>query len=135
MLGVPIRLEVGPRDIEKGVVTLVRRDGMKKAMPMEGLKDAILNEAEELQTALFARASQFSEGKVKGVVSIDEAKAQAQTGVSLVPWCGEVDCGHQLEDKVEANMLGEPQYKSYPEAACAVCGKLTGKRTYMARQY
>jgi prolyl-tRNA synthetase len=135
MKGVPIRLEVGPRDIEKGVVTLVRRDGIKKAVPMEGLKDAILKEADELQTALYARASQFSEGKVKSVISIDEAKAQTEVGVALVPWCGEVDCGHQLEDKVEANMLGEPQYLSYTEAACAVCGKLTGKRTYMARQY
>jgi prolyl-tRNA synthetase len=135
MLGVPIRLEVGPRDIEKGVVTLVRRDGIKKAVPMEGLKDAILKEADELQTALYAMASQFSEGKVRGVISIDEAKTQAEVGVAMVPWCGEVDCGHQLETQVEANMLGEPQYLSYPEAACVVCGKLTDKRTYMARQY
>jgi prolyl-tRNA synthetase len=135
MLGVPIRLEVGPRDIEKGVVTLVRRDGIKKAVPMEGLKDAILKEADELQTTLYAMASQFSEGKVRGVVSIEEAKAQSQTGVALVPWCGDVDCGHQLETRVEANMLGEPQYQSFTDAACAVCGKLTGKRTYMARQY
>lgn len=135
MKGVPIRLEVGPRDIEKGVVTLVRRDGVKKAVPMEGLKDAILKEAEELQTALYARAEQFSGGKVREVVSIEEAKAQTQTGVALVPWCGEVDCGHQLEDKVEANMLGEPQYQSFTDAACAVCGKLTGKRAYMAKQY
>ena len=135
MLGVPIRLEVGPRDIEKGVVTLVRRDGIKKAVPMEGLADAVTKEAEELQEALYARAKLFSEGKVREVASMEEAKAQAQTGVALVPWCGEVDCGHQLEDQVEANMLGEPQRQSFSEAACAVCGKLTGKRTYMARQY
>jgi prolyl-tRNA synthetase len=113
----------------------VRRDGVKKAVPMEGLKDAILKEADELQTTLYAMASQFSEGKVRGVVSIEEAKAQSQTGVALVPWCGDVDCGHQLETRVEANMLGEPQYQSFTDAACAVCGKLTGKRTYMARQY
>jgi len=36
---------------------------------------------------------------------------------------------------VEANMLGEPQYQSFPEAACAVCGKISPGRTYMARQY
>ncbi len=52
-----------------------------------------------------------------------------------MPWCGEVDCGHQLEDRVEANMLGEPQYQSFPEAACAVCGRKSSGRTYMARQY
>ena len=87
------------------------------------------------RTALYARAELFSEGKVREAGSIEDAKAQAQTGVALVPWCGEIDCGHQLEDQVEANMLGEPQYQSFPDAACAVCGKLTGKRAYMARQY
>ncbi|HUS74690.1 MAG TPA: proline--tRNA ligase [Methanothrix sp.] len=135
MKGVPIRLEVGPRDIEKGVVTLARRDGAKKAVPMDGLVDAVRKEAEELQTALYTKAKDLHEAKVKEVASIEEAKAQTQVGVALVPWCGEVDCGHQLEDQVEANMLGEPQYVSLPEAACAVCGKISPGRTYMAKQY
>ena len=135
MKGVPIRLEVGPRDIEKGVVTLARRDGAKKAVPMEELVESIRKEAGELQTALFERARQLHESRVKEVASISEAIAQTQAGVALVPWCGDVDCGHQLEDQVEANMLGEPQYQSFSEAACAVCGKKSSGRTYMARQY
>lgn len=135
MKGVPIRLEVGPRDIEKGAVTLVRRDGAKKTVPMEGLVEAIVAEADELQRALFDRAAKIHEARVKEVSSIEEARAQTEVGVALVPWCGEVDCGHQLEDRVEANMLGEPQYQSFPEAACAVCGKKSSGRTYMARQY
>ena len=135
MKGVPIRLEVGPRDIEKGVVTLVRRDGAKKAVPMDGLVGAIAAEAEELQAALYEKARAIHESKVKDVSTIKEARAQTEAGVALVPWCGEVDCGHQLEDQVGANMLGEPQYQSFPEAACAVCGKKSAVRTYMARQY
>jgi prolyl-tRNA synthetase len=138
MKGVPIRLEVGPRDIEKGVVTLARRDGLKKAVSMvsmDGLVEALRREAEELQAALYSRAEQFMKSKVKEVTSIEEAKLQTQAGVALVPWCGSEECGHQLEDQVEANMLGEPQYQSFPEAACAVCGKKSTGRTYMARQY
>jgi len=135
MKGVPIRLEVGPRDIEKGVVTLARRDGAKKAVPMEGLVEAIIKEAEDLQAVLSERAGLFHEAKVKEVAGINEAIAQTQVGVALVPWCGEVECGHQLEDQVEANMLGEPQYQNFPEAACAVCCKKSAVRTYMARQY
>lgn len=135
MKGVPVRLEVGPRDIEKGAVTLARRDGAKKAVPMVGLADAIKKEAEELQAALYERARLYHEARIKEVTSIEQAKAQTQVGVALVPWCGEVDCGHQLEDRVEANMLGEPQYQSFSEAACAVCGKIGAGRTYMARQY
>jgi prolyl-tRNA synthetase len=133
--GVPIRLEVGPRDIEKGVVTLARRDGVKKALPMEGLAESLQKEADELQTAILAKARQFAEEKVKEVSTIAEAKQQTEAGVAQVPWCGEVDCGHQLEDQVGANMLGEPQYQTFAEAACAVCGKKSTGRTYMARQY
>jgi len=135
MKGVPIRLEVGPRDIENGVVTLARRDKAKKAVPMEGLVEAINKEAKELQLALYDRARLIHESKIKEVAGIEEAKTQTQLGVALVPWCREVDCGHQLENQVEANMLGEPQYQSFPEAACVVCGKMSAGRTYMARQY
>jgi prolyl-tRNA synthetase len=135
MKGVPIRLEVGPRDIEKGVVTLVRRDKVKKTVPMSELVQAINKEAEELQAALYTKATNLHEAKVKEVAGIEEAKVQTQVGVALVPWCGEVECGHELEDQVEANMLGEPQYVTFPEAACAVCGKKSAGRTYMARQY
>ncbi len=135
MKGVPIRLEVGPRDIERGVVTLARRDGAKKAIPMEGLVDSLISEAQGLQSALYSRAEAFMKSKVKEVGSIEGAKEQTEQGVALVPWCGSVECGHQLEDKVEANMLGEPQYQSFADAPCAVCGKVSGGRTYMARQY
>ena len=135
MKGVPIRLEVGPRDIQNGVVTLARRDGIKKAVPMESLEEFLFGEAGDIQAALYSKAEQFRDSKVKGVASIEEAKAQTGEGVALVPWCGSEECGHQLEEKVEANMLGEPQYVSFAEAACVVCGKVSGKRTYMARQY
>jgi prolyl-tRNA synthetase len=135
MKGVPIRLEVGPRDIEKGVVTLARRDGVKKAVSMEGLVDSLISEAQELQSVLYGRAEAFMKSKVRVATSIDEAKEQTQVGVALVPWCGSEECGHQLEDQVEANMLGEPQYQTFPDAPCAVCGKVSSGRTYMAKQY
>jgi prolyl-tRNA synthetase len=135
MKGVPIRLEVGPRDIQKGVATVARRDAVKKAVPMEDLIESLNYEAEKLQAALYSKALKFMESKVKEVSSIEEAKMQTQAGVALVPWCGLEDCGHQLEDQVEANMLGEPQYQSFPDAACTVCEKMTTKRTYIARQY
>jgi len=135
MKGVPIRLEVGPRDIQKGVVTMARRDGVKKTVPMDGLVEFLFGEAGDLQAALYNKAEQFRDSKVKDVTTIEEAKTETERGVALVPWCGSEDCGHQLEDQAEANMLGEPQYVSFAEAACIACGKMTSKRTYMARQY
>ena len=117
MKGVPIRLEVGPRDIEKGVVTLVRRDGMKKAVPMEGLVEALVREAEELQAALLLEArSSYDRARSRRSQALAKPRQQTENGVALVPWCGSEDCGHQLEDQVEANMLGEPQYQSFSHA-------------------
>lgn len=135
MKGVPIRLEVGPRDIQKGVVTAARRDGVKKPLPVVGLFEALSSEAKGLQTSLNDKAKQFMESRVKPIITIDEAKRVTEGGVALVPWCGSEDCGHKLEDQVGANMLGEPQYISFSEAACAVCGMTSCRRTYMARQY
>jgi prolyl-tRNA synthetase len=102
---------------------------------MDDLVGSMAAEAEELQSALYEKARGVHESKVKEVSSIEQARAQTQAGVALVPWCGEEDCGHQLEEQVGANMLGEPQYQSFTEAACVVCGKRSCIRTYMARQY
>jgi prolyl-tRNA synthetase len=135
MKGVPIRLEVGPRDIEKGAVTLVRRDGVKKAVPLEDLLPSIASEANQLQESLYNKASKLMEDRVREVSDVKEAWEQAQQGVALVAWCGSEDCGHQLEDQVEANMLGEPQGLEATARPCAICGVETANRTYMARQY
>jgi prolyl-tRNA synthetase len=134
MKGVPIRLEVGPRDIEKGSVTLVRRDGVKKAVPLDDLLPAIAREANQLSASLYDKARQFMEDRVSEAAGVKEAREQAQQGVALVAWCGSEDCGHQLEEQVEANMLGEPSGLE-ATAPCAICGQKTVKRTYMARQY
>ncbi len=109
MKGVPIRLEVGPRDIEKGVVTVVRRDAEKLTLPREGLAQALVREAERLQAALYQRAEAFANSRIREVASIDEARAQTEAGVALVPWCEKEECGHQLEDLVEAKRMREDE--------------------------
>ncbi|MDD1758051.1 MAG: proline--tRNA ligase [Methanotrichaceae archaeon] len=135
MMGVPIRLEIGPKDIEKGVVTLARRDGIKKTVAMNNLLESVLNDANELHLLLHDKAINFMETKLKKVCNINEALEQTKQGVAIVPWCGQEDCGHSLEDQVAANLLGEPQNKQFSETPCSVCGEPTVKRTYMSRQY
>jgi prolyl-tRNA synthetase len=133
--GVPIRLEVGPKDVQKGVATLARRDGIKKAVPLDDIVAAVVSEGQELHSVLYARAREFMGSKVREVSGLEEARKQTGDGVAIVAWCGSEECGHALEDQVGANMLGEPQYVSFPEALCAVCGKSTTRRTHMAKQY
>ncbi|MCJ7443152.1 MAG: proline--tRNA ligase [Methanotrichaceae archaeon] len=135
MKGVPIRLEIGPKDIDKNVVTLARRDGIKKIIPIGTLIESILSEAKEFHKAINDNARKFMEKNIREVASIEEAEEYTKQGVAIVSWCGEEDCGRILEDKVEANMLGEPQYSHFAETQCVVCRKMTTKRTYLARQY
>jgi prolyl-tRNA synthetase len=135
MKGVPIRLEIGPKDIEKNAVTLARRDGLKKIISINNMVESVMSEAEEFQKAIYYKAKNFVQSKIKDVSNIEEAKSQIKLGVAIVPWCGDEKCGHVLEDLIEANLLGEPEDAHFTDIQCAVCRKPTTKRTYMARQY
>ena len=134
--GVPLRIEIGPRDIKQGVVVLARRDGKKLTVPMEELLDSIFKEAEDLHNAMQDKAQEFMESKIKDCSSIEEAKEQTQVGVARMGWCGSEDCGHQLEDEIGAAMLGEPWNSTETfEGECLICGAKTDKCVLVARQY
>ena len=135
MKGVPIRLEIGPKDVEKNSVTLARRDGVKKIISINNLVESVMSEAEEFQKAIYDKANNFMKSRIKDADNIEEARNQMKSGVAIVPWCGEEECGHVLEEVIEANMLGEPQDLHFPDIQCAACRKSTTKRAYMARQY
>ena len=134
--GVPIRIEIGPRDMERGVATLVRRDGKKITVPQGEIVTTILVQADDLQKVLAGKAQEFMESKIKDCSSVEEARDQTKNGVARVAWCGSEECGHAIEDDVGASMLGEPwgddaNYKGN----CLVCGKETKRCALMAKQY
>ncbi len=135
MRGVPIRLELGPRDMAKGQVVIVRRDGAKRAAPRDGVVPAVIEEGEALQEVLAKKARISMEEHIRLVHTVEEAIEQVKTGVARIHWCGSVDCGHQLEDLVGANMLGEPREEPLPPGPCPICNATTTGSTYMARQY
>ncbi|HOT06741.1 MAG: Proline--tRNA ligase [Methanosaeta sp. PtaB.Bin039] len=134
--GVPIRLELGPRDIKNGVVTMVRRDGVKKTVPISDVRSAVVKEAEDLSAVLYSRALELMKSKIKDVHNVEEAREQTLIGVARAAWCGSVDCGHEMEDRVGANLLGEARDgQQQPDRPCLICGKQTFATTYLARQY
>lgn len=134
--GVPIRIEVGPRDIKQGVAVLARRDGKKVTVAKKELKDAVFEQAEGLQAAMQAAAREFMESRIKDCTTVEEARDQTEGGMARVGWCGSEDCGHRLEDKIGVSMLGEPwkPEKTF-EGRCLICGAETEKCVLMARQY
>jgi prolyl-tRNA synthetase len=85
--GVPLRVEVGPRDLASGQVTLVRRvSGTKTPVPLAGLVDAVRVALVEDQVALFAEAEQRRDARITDVKTIEDAVEVAAGGWARMPW-------------------------------------------------
>jgi prolyl-tRNA synthetase len=125
--GVPIRIEIGPRDLANGVVTIVRRDTLKKeTWKMDDITAAVQKFVEEMTDDLKANASKWMRERVYRVNSLAEAKRllEKKAGIVEVPWCGKDECGHSLEEMVEARLLGFPEDSTKKiDGKCLVCGE------------
>jgi prolyl-tRNA synthetase len=88
--GVPVRLEVGPRDLAEGVATMVRRitagEDRKVPLPLDGVVPAVRDELERQQGALLAEATELRESRTVDVSTLDDARAAATTGWARIPW-------------------------------------------------
>jgi prolyl-tRNA synthetase len=85
--GVPVRLELGPRDLADGVVTVVRRiSGSKEPVALDGIADAVRTALDEQQAELLAAATAAREARTADVTTIDEAVEAAATGWARIPW-------------------------------------------------
>jgi prolyl-tRNA synthetase len=85
--GVPIRVEVGPRDLAAGMVTLVRRDSSEKQqVELDGLAARVAATLEEIQATLHDQAAHRRESRTADATSVDEAVDAAQTGFARIPW-------------------------------------------------
>jgi prolyl-tRNA synthetase len=85
--GVPVRVELGPRDVGEGVATLARRDDRSKAtVPAAGLASAVTVMLDEIQASLLAEATAFRESRTADVATVAEAAEAARTGFARLPW-------------------------------------------------
>jgi len=85
--GVPLRVEIGPRDVGEGVVTLARRDDRTKATaPTAGLASAVVALLDEIQASLLAEATAFRDARTADVASIEDAVEAGTTGFARIPW-------------------------------------------------
>jgi prolyl-tRNA synthetase len=96
--GVPVRVEIGPRDLAEGVVSVVRRDtGEKAAVPVAGAAAAAREALASMQTALADEARERTESLTRTVTTIDEALEAAETGFARIPWA---DLGPEGEKRL-----------------------------------
>ncbi|RLI08590.1 proline--tRNA ligase, partial [Candidatus Bathyarchaeota archaeon] len=137
--GVPVRVEVGPRDVEKKQATLVRRDTLERIeVPLPELTKAVGELLDKLTEDLRARAWAWMRERVKAVGTVEEARdiIEREGGVVELPWCGEDGCGLKMEEEVDARVLGTPEdVEPRPVGPCPICGREAKTVLRLARTY
>jgi prolyl-tRNA synthetase len=138
MRGVPLRLEIGPKDIEKEQAVLVRRDTREKAfLPLAGLAAAAKDRLDALQADLLARARKFVADNTTRVSSYDEFKQVManRRGFLVAGWCGEAACEAVIKQETKATVRVIPIEGDATPGACVHCGKPSPREVYFAQAY
>ena len=125
--GVPLRLEIGPKDIEKSQVVLARRDTREKSFaPMDGLAPHVEALLASIQRALYERALKFREEHTSTTDSYEEFKAimEGRPGFVVSPWCGSAACEAAIKAETQATIRNIP-FDSPPATGkkCLKCGE------------
>ncbi|GGG80506.1 proline--tRNA ligase [Paenibacillus radicis (ex Gao et al. 2016)] len=138
MRGVPLRLELGPRDMENGQVVLVSRvTGEKKIVRQDNLTQEVQTMLEEIQAAMFEKAKQFREDNFYDVETLDEMKAsmEEKRGFVLAGWCGSAACEKQVKEETGATSRNIPFEPEKKKSNCLVCGEHAEHTVVFARAY
>jgi prolyl-tRNA synthetase len=138
MRGVPLRAEIGPKDIEKSQVLLARRDTRdKQPAPMDGLGATVTRLLGEIQDALYARALKFREDHTQRVTSYDEFKQvmEGRPGFVIAGWCGSADCEAQIKAETQATLRNIPFAGVRMSGSCIKCGSESMQEPWFAKAY
>ena len=139
MRGVPLRLEIGPKDVAKDTVVLARRDKPgkegKSFVPQEGLPSAVNKTLSEIQTALYERALAFREANTHDPKDYAEFKAAVETGFAFSFWCGRAKCEEQIKEETKATMRCIPLDQPGGEGRCICCGQPAKEKAIFGRAY
>ena len=137
--GVPLRLEIGPKDIEKAQVVLARRDTREKSStPMDGLATHVEQLLAAIQRALYERALSFREAHTSSTDSYDEFKEimAGRPGFVVSPWCGSASCEAAIKAETQATIRNLP-FDSPPAEGrkCLKCDAPASALAWFAKAY
>lgn len=136
--GVPIRIEIGPKDVKHGQITLARRDTYEKiAVKEEEAVYAVMRLLEDIQQQLFNKAKKFLEEKITAVKSYDEFKEVLKTkgGFIRASWCGGQKCEEKIKEETGATIRLIPFEKEKVFSNCVFCGGEAKEVAYFAKSY
>ncbi len=139
MRGVPLRLEIGPKDVEKGSVLVARRDipgrEGKTFLSQENLADAVGELLKVIQDALLARATAFRDSHIQDPADYAELVTVLQDGWAYSYWCGDPACEAKIKEDTKATTRCIPLEQNAGKSKCIVCGKDAGEKVFIARAY
>ena len=136
--GVPLRLEIGPKDIEKSQVLIARRDTREKiGVPMDGLPARIRELLDAVQKNLFERAVAFRDEHTQRAATYDEFKAvmEGRPGFVIASWCGSADCEAQIKTDTQATIRNMPAGGTAPAGRCIRCDSAAQAEAWFAKAY
>ncbi len=143
MKGIPLRLELGPKDLEKKQVTAVRRDtGEKKAIPLRKIDPEVSSLLENIQKSLLEKAEKHLHSSIVTLDSLKGSLKEAEKHLSagkliFAPWCGLAACEEKFKEKTGAKSLNSPfeQPVMKKEQPCFACGQKAAVWFYFGRSY
>ena len=138
MKGVPLRVEIGPKDIEKGQCCICRRDnGEKVFVPLAELETVVPQLLDAVHEGLYNRAKQNLENNTKVCMTLDEVKTFMETegGFAKTMWCGELDCELEMKEKAGVSSRCMPLEQETVSDVCVCCGTPAKHNIYWGVAY
>jgi prolyl-tRNA synthetase len=138
MKGIPLRLEVGPKDIENGQVILARRDtGEKIIVSIDEIDEKLIEILDDIQKNLYRKASQHREERTSIAINIDQLKNILETKPGFVKamWCGNRECEDTVKEETGATSRCLPFEQEAVSDKCVCCGDKAHKMVYWAKAY
>ncbi len=139
MRGVPLRIELGPKDVAGGSAVLARRDRPgregKASVAQQGIASVVAKLLSEIQGALFQRALDFRKSNTLVPKDYNEFKLAVEKGFALSHWCGSADCEAKIKEETKATMRCIPLEQTAGPGECVYCGQAAPEQALFAKAY
>lgn len=137
--GVPLRLEIGPKDVEKNSVMAARRDipgkPGKSFLAQDNLAAQVQDLLDTIQNALLSKAEKFRDDNIHEANSYDELKQIVENGWAEAWWCGDPACEAKIKEDTKATSRCMNFEHQHGHGKCVVCGKDSDKKIYFSKAY
>jgi prolyl-tRNA synthetase len=139
MRGVPLRVEIGPKDIEQGTITMARRDRLgregKSFVQQTHLSKTVSDLLADIQKSLLERATIFRDAHILEPKDYTELTQVVQNGWAKAYWCESAECEMKVKEDTKATTRCMPLEKEEASGICIVCGKEAKQKVYFAKSY